>query len=342
VVVGSARLPLMVRPPANGPSVGPPDAGGPPMDGGPGSDVSMDEYDGSTEYYSMPGLTAPAMGSVAPVVRLLQAAPDEVSGEAVIEEDTGDETAGESGDVEAPEPAGQPGPAATPVSKVARVWEEKTAAAFAKGDLKGLGACSKDDLRLVPTLAATAQIDEPYIFSVVADANGDTYLGTGNKGKIYKVANGEADVLYSTPEVAVLSLAMDRDGNLIAGTAPSGKVYRVGKDGRGSVLYATSEPSVTAVCVATDGRIYAGVSTPAKVYEIGADGNGRVVFAPDAMSVTTLAPGANGSVLVGLGKPGVVYRLEGGTATPVYDTGVDYVTAIAEANGAVCVGRSSA
>jgi hypothetical protein len=215
------------------------------------------------------------------------------------------------------------------------VWTENTAEAFAKGELKGVGTSSKDDLRLVPTLKSVAGIDDPYIFCVVADGYGATFAGTGNDGRIYRVAGGKAELLYTTPEIAVLSMAIDRDGNLIAGTAPNGKVFAVGKDGRGRLLFDADEPNVTALCVASDGIIYAGVSTPAKVYRIGADGKAEVAFAPEAMYVTTLAPGANGSVLVGLGQPGCVYRIDGSTATPVYDSGAGCISAVAEANGAV-------
>jgi hypothetical protein len=233
-----------------------------------------------------------------------------------------------------PQESGQ-GPKEKPVGRQPTVWSDNTADAFRKGEMQGVGTSSEDDLRLVPALKMAAEFDDPYVFCVVPDGYGSVFLGTGNHGRIYRVADGKSQVLFTTPEIAVLSMAIDRDGNIIAGTAPNGKVFSVTKDGRGQLLFDAEEPNVTAVCVALDGAIYAGVSEPAKVYQIAPDGKARVVFAPEAMCVTTLAPGADGSVLVGLGQPGCVYRIDGGDVSPVYDSGADYITAVAETGGAV-------
>ena len=96
-----------------------------------------------------------------------------------------------------------------------------------------------------------------YIWSMVFGANGDLFIGTGDKGEIWRVpTNGQGAIFFKTDETHARSLAVDAKGNLIVGTEPSGLVLRVTPSGQGFVLHQTGKREVTSVAVARNGVIY--------------------------------------------------------------------------------------
>jgi len=79
---------------------------------------------------------------------------------------------------------------------------------------------------------------QAYIWSSVADARGNVYLGTGHDGRIYRVTpDGKGALWYDAAELDVTALAVAADGTLFAGTSPDGKVYRIGTDGKAEVYF---------------------------------------------------------------------------------------------------------
>jgi len=97
-----------------------------------------------------------------------------------------------------------------------------------------------------------------YIWALVFAPNGDLFIGTGDKGEIFRVtANGQGSVFFKTDEAHARALAVDPQGNLIVGTEPSGLILRVSASGQGFVLHQTAKREVTSVAVARNGAIYA-------------------------------------------------------------------------------------
>lgn len=96
------------------------------------------------------------------------------------------------------------------------------------GTLKNLAVADNGRLSLAPEIKSLAETEEPYVWCVVDDGEGNVYAGTGLSGKVYRIGrDGKASVLVDTPELAILSLAIGRDGALYAGTSPDGLIYRI-------------------------------------------------------------------------------------------------------------------
>ena len=77
-----------------------------------------------------------------------------------------------------------------------------------------------------------------YVWSLLVDADGTLYAGTGDGGEIHRVrADGTHDVLYDSGETHVTSLALDAEGNVLAGTADNGHLYRISSAGDVFVLF---------------------------------------------------------------------------------------------------------
>ena len=95
-----------------------------------------------------------------------------------------------------------------------------------------------------------------YIWDLALDKAGNLYVGTGDRGEIYKVTpKGEHSLFFKSDETHIRALALDAQGNLIAGTDGSGLVYRISPAGEGFVLYSAPKKEITALALDRDGNI---------------------------------------------------------------------------------------
>src|SRR5262245_21945318 len=99
---------------------------------------------------------------------------------------------------------------------------------------------------------------DKYIWSLLFDpASSTLYVGTGNKGIIYKVDSaGKGAQLADTSETNIVSLGLAKNGDLIAGTDPSGLVLRVSPAGKLFALYDSPLQEIHSLTVGPDGSIY--------------------------------------------------------------------------------------
>ena len=97
-----------------------------------------------------------------------------------------------------------------------------------------------------------------YIWALAFDKQGRLYVGTGDRGEIFRVdAMGKGSLFFQSDESQVRVLDFDSTGNLIAGTDGSGLVYRISPQGDGFVLYSAPKKEITALAIDAQGNIYA-------------------------------------------------------------------------------------
>jgi hypothetical protein len=97
-----------------------------------------------------------------------------------------------------------------------------------------------------------------YIWALALDPKGQLYIGTGDRGEIFRVdPNGNGSLFFKSDEAQIRALAFDNQGNLIAGTDGSGLIYRISPQGEGFVLYSAPKKEITALAVDRAGNIYA-------------------------------------------------------------------------------------
>src|SRR5262245_63545052 len=77
---------------------------------------------------------------------------------------------------------------------------------FKGGDFTGTSVDSNGNLRAGVSLGATPLKDAHSIWSSVVLADGAVLLGTGNEGKIFKVANGQVSVAATTGQMAASAM----------------------------------------------------------------------------------------------------------------------------------------
>src|SRR5271166_7135008 len=135
------------------------------------------------------------------------------------------------------------------------------------------GEKARPSVEVDPSYSASIFFDPKtkYIWALALDREGQLYIGTGDRGEIFRVdRNGNGSLFFKSDEAQIRKLAFDNQGNLIAGTDGSGLIYRISPKGEGFVLYSAPKKEITALAVDRQGNIYAagagekrgGVPTP--------------------------------------------------------------------------------
>ena len=111
-----------------------------------------------------------------------------------------------------------------------------------------------------PSYSASVFFDpkSKYIWTLALDKQGRLYIGTGDRGEIFRVnTNGTGAVFFKSDEAQIRVLDFDMSGNLVAGTDGSGLIYRISPQGEGFVLYSAPKKEITALAIDAQGNIYA-------------------------------------------------------------------------------------
>ncbi|HUI85228.1 MAG TPA: hypothetical protein VL240_13445 [Candidatus Binatia bacterium] len=111
-----------------------------------------------------------------------------------------------------------------------------------------------------PSYSASVFFDPgtKYIWALALNSQGQLYIGTGDRGEIFRVdPDGKGSLFFKSDEAQIRVLDFDHLGNLIAGTDGSGLIYRISAQGEAFVLYSAPKKEITALAVDRQGNIYA-------------------------------------------------------------------------------------
>ena len=186
------------------------------------------------------------------------------------------------------------------VDYVARCAEGPDGALYAVTGAAGRIYRAKDG-----KVALYATLEDPYLFSVLADKNGDLYVGAGGTGRIWRITPPQGDqkephaeAIFQDDAVKyVWDLAWLPDGSMAAATGDQGRLLRIRPNGQHEVLIDSKADHVLCLAVAPDGTIYAGTDGDALVYRWAA-GKAFVLYDAAENEVTALAADAQGNLYV--------------------------------------------
>lgn len=122
------------------------------------------------------------------------------------------------------------------------------------------GEKARPSVEVDPSYSASILFDPKtkYIWALALDREGQLYIGTGDRGEIFRVdRDGVGSLFFKSDEAQIRTLALDNQGTLIAGTDGSGLIYRITPKGEGFVLYSAPKKEITALAVGRDGDIFA-------------------------------------------------------------------------------------
>jgi hypothetical protein len=143
--------------------------------------------------------------------------------------------------------------ATSPDGKVYKIAKSAVANKDKKTDI------AKDTVTVDPNYTSSVFFDPKtkYIWTMGFDADGRLYVGTGDRGEIFRVNKfGESSLFFKSDEAHIRTLAFDNNGNVIAGSDGSGLVYRINAAGEGFVLYSAPKKEITALALDPAGNIY--------------------------------------------------------------------------------------
>src|SRR4051812_41861972 len=111
-------------------------------------------------------------------------------------------------------------------------WTVSSQADFLKGDVEDLSIDSDGRMFLGPVASVLGETSAPFLWSIVAAADGTLWAGSGNEGKVLKIArDGKVTTFFDAPELEVHAIAAAPQGGLYVATSPDGKIYSVAADG---------------------------------------------------------------------------------------------------------------
>jgi len=208
---------------------------------------------------------------------------------------------------------------AFPLAAVSTIfWRSATFHDFSEGKLEGVSLGQDGRLSLAPALQEVFHSDQALIWSVVADGDGDVYLATGHRGRVYRLTptmltaatpTPPAKALFFTaPESEIFALALGPDHALYVGSSPDGKVYRVTADGKSTVYFDPKTKYIWSLAF-LDRTLYAGTGDQGKIYKVTAAGQGEQFFDTRQRQVMTLLPDGRGNLLAGAEPGGLIYRI---------------------------------
>src|SRR5215471_8871165 len=113
----------------------------------------------------------------------------------------------------------------------------------------------------VDTSYSTSVLFDPktkYIWAMALDRQGDIFVGTGDRGEIFRIdPSGAGSLFFKSDEAQIRVLTFDNNGDLLAGTDGSGLVYRISPQGQAFVLYSAPKKEITALAVDSADNIFA-------------------------------------------------------------------------------------
>lgn len=172
--------------------------------------------------------------------------------------------------------------------------------------------------------------------AIMHDAANNLIVGTGNEGRIFRIRDGDTELLAETGQLLVSSLSLGPDGVIYAGTLPEGRVFKITPDGALEEL-ARPEGVEHIWDLHWDERrrvLYAATGPHGQIFSIAPNGQTEVHFDSEDPHMMSLALDSDGALLAGTEGSALLYRITApGQAEVLHDFPGDEVTDISVGPG---------
>ena len=215
------------------------------------------------------------------------------------------------------------------VGATTQTWEMGGYQDFLRGRINGLSLTSDGKLLLGPRMTTLFDSGQAEVWSAAQAPDGSLYLGTGNRGRLFRVdPSGQNALVWTAAEPEIFAVAVDPKGVVYAATSPDGKVYRI-ENGTAAEYFAPGARYIWALAVAPDGALMVATGDQGKIFRVTAPGQGSVYYETGQAHVTSLAFDAQGRLLAGSEPNGILYRVTAaGKAFALYDSSLPEIRAI--------------
>jgi hypothetical protein len=204
-----------------------------------------------------------------------------------------------------------------------RFWKTDSRADFLGGESEGISILADESLVLAPEVKVFAEPGVPFIWAMVPDGQGGTYLCTGHDGIVLHLdATGDTSLVYDALEPEVMALAAAPNGDLFVGASPEGRVYRLpGGKQPAEVYFDPEETYIWKMLAGPDGELYVATGFKGKVYKVTGPHQAKVILDSEETHIISLALDRHGNLLAGSSGGALLYEITpGGIVSIVYDS----------------------
>lgn len=186
---------------------------------------------------------------------------------------------------------------------------------FQRGELENMSINQHGRMEAAPALREVARLNESVVWAAVADADGNLFLGTGNRGRILKLdPEGEVEVIFEPDQILSRALAMDEDGNLYVGTSPQGAVYRIHPDRDYPELFFDPDGVYIWQLEIHDGALWVATGFSAELWRVPlqrTDGEPERWFRARDTHFTSMTIVDSGEIYLGSSPQGLIFEVTG-------------------------------
>jgi len=202
---------------------------------------------------------------------------------------------------------------------------------FKGGDLKGVAVDAAGHVRAGFNLGSVPVSQGSAIWAALPQRDGSVLLGTGNEGKLLKVAGGTVSVLAETKALVITSLAEAWGGAVVIGTLPDGKVMKWDHGKLTDLVTLKGTEHVWQVAYDEKKKaLFAATGPEGKLYRISETGDAQVYFDAPEQHLMSVAIAPDGTVYAGASDKAKLYKISApGKASVLYDFERTEVRAIA-------------
>lgn len=211
-----------------------------------------------------------------------------------------------------------------------RKWIQTSQKDFESGELGGVSVHSSGALRLAPNISVLLDKADAYVWSLVTDSKGNVYAATGDRGIVYKIADGKPSIFLDSSDPEVYALAVDQNDSVYAATSPSGIVYRVAPDGKTTQVFDSADPYVWAVAPGPEGTLLLGTGDKGRIVRVSKEGKSTVVYDSGDMHILCLAMDSKQNLYAGTDTNGLLYKISfTGSVSVAYDAAESEIRCVA-------------
>ncbi|MFW5920883.1 MAG: hypothetical protein ACOCUS_03505, partial [Polyangiales bacterium] len=169
------------------------------------------------------------------------------------------------------------------------------------GEMDGTAVHSDGRVTVGAQLTRLALGDEVAVAWTFARRGDSVYIGTGNKGEVYRLRGEKLELFAETGQLLVSSLAFGPGDTLYAGTLPDGRIYEIDGQGEAEELVELDDAEHVWDLVWDDERerLFAAVGPEGRVFAVDPQGQADVYYEGDAGHVMSLALADDGSLFAG-------------------------------------------
>jgi hypothetical protein len=199
--------------------------------------------------------------------------------------------------------------AAASFAATTATWEMTGYQDFLRGRINGLSLTRDGRLMLGSKLDTLFDSGQPQIWSIANAPDGSLYMGTGHRGRLYKLdAAGKSSLVWTSDQSEIFAVAVDSKGVVYAGTSPDGSVYRI-ENGKAIEYFSPGARYIWALKAAADGSLFVGTGDQGRIFRVTAAGVGAIYYETGQSHVTCLELDSKGALLAGSEPNGILYRI---------------------------------